>query len=216
MTVHAPIPDYEAARRAMVDSQLRPDGVIDRAVLLAMGTVPREQFVPDAVRPFAYSDRSVTLGHGRYLAAPSVLGRLLTQMIAVPGERALVVGAGSGYSTAVLSHMGVNAIALENQPELSGRARELGVDVVEGPLDAGHRKGAPYDLMLIDGAVEYLPDALIEQLADHGRLGAALIDRGVSRLIIGRKIGGSFGYLSVADAGVAPLPGFTRPKAFTF
>ena len=216
MTVHAPIPDFEAARRAMVDSQLRPEGVIDRAVVQAMGASPRELFVPEELRPVAYSDRSIALGHGRFLSPPSVLGRLLTQMIPVRGERALVVGAATGYAAAVLADMGVEVIALESQPELAARARELGVDVVEGPLDAGHGKAAPYDLMLIDGAVEHIPDALVEQLADGGRLGAASIDRGVTRLIVGRKAGGGFGYLSVADAGVAPLPGFTRPRAFTF
>lgn len=216
MTAHAPIPDFEAARRAMVDSQLRPEGVIDRAVVQAMGTVPRELFVPDELRPLAYMDRSIALGHGRFLPAPTVLGRLLTQMIPVFGERALVVGAGTGYAAAVLKEMGIEAIALESQPELAARARELGMSVAEGSLEAGHKAGALYDLILIDGAVEYLPEALIEQLADGGRLGAALIERGVSRLIVGRKARESFGYLSIADAGVAPLPGFTRPRAFTF
>jgi protein-L-isoaspartate(D-aspartate) O-methyltransferase len=216
MTVHAPIPDFEAARRAMVDSQLRPEGVIDRAVIQAMGAIPRELFVPEELRPIAYSDRSIVLGYGRYLSPPSVLGQLLTQMIPVRGERALVVGAGTGYAAAVLKHMGVETVALESQPELTARARELGVDAVEGPLDGGYKKGAPYALMLIDGGIEFIPEALVEQLADGGRLGAALIERGVSRLIVGRKAGGGFGYLSVADAGVAPLPGFTRPRAFTF
>ena len=216
MTAHAPIPDFEAARRAMVDSQLRPEGVIDRAIVQAMGTVPRELFVPDELRPLAYMDRSIALGHGRFLPAPTVLGRLLTQMIPVFGERALVVGAGTGYAAAVLKEMGIEAIALESQPELAARARELGMSVTDGSLEAGHKAGALYDLILIDGAVEYLPEALIEQLADGGRLGAALIERGVSRLIVGRKARESFGYLSIADAGVAPLPGFTRPRAFTF
>ena len=86
----------------------------------------------------------------------------------------------------------------------------------KGPLDTGWKKGAPYDHILIDGAVEYIPDAIVAQLADGGRLGAALVDRGITRLIVGRKVGGAFGYLSLSDAGVPPLPGFTRPKAFTF
>ena len=89
-------------------------------------------------------------------------------------------------------------------------------EVVDGPLEAGWRKGAPYDQILIDGAVEYVPDGIVDQLADGGRLGTALIERGIARLIVGRKAGGAFGYISVSDAGVPALPGFARPKTFTF
>src|SRR5205823_1679475 len=154
MTVHAPIPDFTAARAAMVDSQLRPQGVTDPAVLGAMGSVPREQFLPDASRPLAYVDRAVAIGPGRFLAAPAVLGQLLMEMIPLPTQRALVVGAGTGYSAAVLRAIGVDVVALESAPELGGKARELGIEVIEGPLEAGCRKGAPYELILIDGAVE--------------------------------------------------------------
>ena len=92
----------------------------------------------------------------------------------------------------------------------------MGVEVVEGPLEAGWADLAPYEQILIDGAVEYIPDAIVDQLADKGQLGTALIDRGVARLIIGRKSGGAFGYLSLGDAGTPALPGFSRPKAFIF
>jgi len=216
MTVHAPIPDFAAARAAMVESQLRPQGVSDPAVLQAMASVPREQFLPDQSRPLAYVDRAVAIGPGRFLAAPAVLGQLLTQMAPERGQRALVVGAGTGYSANLLAGMGLDVVAIESSAELAARARELGLEVVEAPLEAGHRKGAPYDQILIDGAVEVIPEAIIAQLADGGRLGAGLLDRGVTRLIIGRKAGGAFGYLSIGDAGAPALPGFTRPKAFTF
>lgn len=200
----------------MIDSQLRPQGVTDPAVLQAMASVAREQFLPDQSRPFAYVDRAVTIGFGRFLAAPAVLGQLLTRMMPQRGQRALVIGAGTGYSAAVLDAMGLDVVAVEVSPELAAKARELGVDLVEGPLEAGHRKGAPYDLILIDGAVEMIPDFIVDQLADGGRLGTALVDRGVTRLIVGRKVGGAFGHVSIGDAGVPALPGFTRPKAFTF
>jgi protein-L-isoaspartate(D-aspartate) O-methyltransferase len=216
MTVHSPIPDYGAARAAMVESQLRPQGVTDRAVLDAMGAIAREDFVPDEIKPMAYADRAVALGGGRFLPAPDVLGRLLTQMQPAAGQRALVVGAGTGYSSAVLARMGLDVVALESAPELAARARAAGIEAVAGPLEAGYKRGAPYDLILIDGAVEHVPVAIVDQLADGGRLGAALIDRGVSRLIVGRKSGGAFGYLSVGDAGTPVLPGFSRPRAFTF
>ena len=216
MTVHSAIPDFAAARAAMVESQLRPQGVTDPAVLDAMGTVAREDFLPPETRPLAYVDRAVSMGDKRFLAAPAVLGSLLMQMIPEPGQLALVVGAGTGYSAAVLRSMGLVVTALESSPELGAKARDKGIQVVEGPLDAGWAKSAPYDQILIDGAVEYLPDTIVEQLAQGGRLGTALVDRGITRLIVGRKAGGAFGYLSVSDAGVPILPGFARPKTFTF
>ena len=215
MTVHSPIPDFGAARAAMVENQLRPQGVTDAAVLQAMGSVEREKFVARQTQPIAYTDRAVAMGEGRFLPAPAVLGQLLTQMMPERGQRALVVGAGTGYSSAVLKSMGLDVLALESAPELASRARELGINIVEGPLESGWKKAAPYDQILIDGAVEFLPDALTKQLADGGRLGAALIDRGITRLIVGRSAAGAFGYLSIGDAGVPALPGFTRPRAFT-
>ena len=216
MTAQTQIPDYAAARAAMVENQLRPQGVTDPSVLDAMGSVPRESFVPEQARPLAYIDRALPIGDGRFLPAPAVLGALLMQMMPVRGERALVVGAGTGYSAAVLGAMGLVVTALEVSSELSARARDNGLQVVEGALEAGWSKGAPYDQILIDGAVEEIPDAIVDQLANGGRLGTALLDRGITRLIVGRKSGGAFGYLSVSDAGVPALPGFARPKAFTF
>ena len=216
MTVQTPIPDFAAARRAMVESQLRPLGVTDPAVLEAMGAVERERFVAEDARPLAYADRSVAIGNGRYLPAPSVLGQLLTQMMPEKGQRALVVGAGTGYSAAVLALMGLDVTALESDAGLAARARDLGAAVHHGHLEQGHKKGAPYDQILIDGAVEYIPEAIIEQLGEGARLGTALTDRGITRLIVGRKSGIAFGYLSIADAGVPLLPGFICPKAFTF
>lgn len=216
MTVHVPIPDFAAAREAMVDSQLRPQGVTHAAVLFAMAGIAREKFLPRHTQPLAYVDRAVAMGDGRFLPAPAVLGQLLTQMNPRSGQRALVIGAGTGYSAAVLAAMGLDVTALESAPELAARARELGVDIVEGDLEAGYRKGAPYAQILIDGATESLPEPIIDQLADGGRLGTALVDRGVTRLVVGRKSGNAFGYLSFGDAGVPVLPGLTRPRAFTF
>jgi protein-L-isoaspartate(D-aspartate) O-methyltransferase len=216
MTVQAPIPDFAAAREAMVESQLRPQGVTDPAVLAAMGRIHRENFLPGHARPLAYVDRAVALGDGRFLAAPAVLGQLLTQMTPERGQRALVVGAGTGYSAAVLADIGLEVTAVESSSALAAAAREQGVEVVEAALEGGFAAGAPYEQILIDGAVEYIPDAIVEQLADGGRLGTAVIDRGITRLAVGRKAGGAFGFLSIGDAGVPALPGFSRPKAFTF
>ena len=216
MTVQSPIPEFATARQAMVDSQLRPQGVTDPAVLRAMGSIEREKFLPPETRPLAYVDRAVSMGDGRFLSAPAVLGQLLTQMMARPGQRALVIGAGTGYSAEVLAAMGLDVTALESSAALASKARELGIEVVQGPLEKGYVADAPYDQVLIDGAVEYIPDVIIEQMAEGGRLGTALVDRGITRLIVGRKAGIAFGYLSLSDAGVPALPGFSRPRAFTF
>ena len=216
MTVQTPIPDFAAARAAMVENQLRPEGVTDPAVLDAMATVRREAFLPPHTRALADVDRGVSMGEGRFISAPAVLGSLLMQMMPVRGQRALVVGAGTGYSAAVLKAMGLSVTALESSAVLAAAARDNGIDVVEGVLEAGWKKGAPYDQILIDGAVEYIPDAIVDQLANGGRLGTALVDRGIARLVVGRKAGGAFGYLSMRDAGVPTLPGFARPRAFTF
>ena len=215
MTVHAPVPNFVAARQAMVDSQLRPVGVNDPAVIEAMSAVPREKFVPDEQKPLAYVDRSIPLGDGRGLPAPAVLGRLLTALAALRGERALVVGASTGYSAAVLAKMGLKVTALESSAALAAIARGNGVEAVEGPFAKGHGKASSYDLILIDGAVEQIPDALVEQLVEGGRIGGAIVEQGITRLFIGRRVGG-FGFQPIADASTPVLPGFERPKAFTF
>jgi protein-L-isoaspartate(D-aspartate) O-methyltransferase len=181
-----------------------------------MAKVKREDFVADEARPVAYVDRTVPMGDGRYLSGPVVTGKLLTALTPLAGERALVVGCGTGYSAAVLEVLGLKVLGLESSPKLAARARELGIDVVEGPLEEGWKSKAPYHLILIDGAVEFIPEAIISQLTDHGRLGAALIDRGICRLAIGRRAGKGFGLQTMADSGAAALPGFKKPRTFTF
>lgn len=156
------------------------------------------------------------LGHGRALPPPAVLGLLLTALVPQPGQRALVVGAGAGYAAAVLREIGLDTIALESSAMLAGAARERGLDVVEGPLENGHLPGAPYDLILIDGAVETIPDALVDQLKEGGRLGAALLDQGITRLVVGLKAAGGLGIHSISDSAAPVLPGFQKPRAFTF
>lgn len=209
--------DFSAARRAMIDNQLRPQAVSDPLVVTAMATVPRELFVPDASRPLAYIDRMLPLGAGRAMSPPATVGRMLTEVEPKKGERVLVVGAGTGYTAAILFEMGLDVTALESDPELHSRLAQVpGVRAVHGELAQGVASEAPYDLIVIDGAVEFIPDALVDQLAPGGRLGACLVEGGVQRLVIGRRSSHGFGTKSLADAAAAPLPGFARPRVFTF
>lgn len=208
--------DFSLARRVMVDNQLRPQGVTDRRVLDAMGKVERERFVPEASRPFAYFDRAVRIGQGRSLMPPAALGRLLTEAGPRPGERALVVGSGTGYSAAVLREIGLEVVALESDQLLAADAQAADIETVVGTLRDGWSKGAPYQLILLEGAVEEVPAAFAKQLATGGRIVGAIIDRGVARLSVGTSASGSIGWRSLADSDVEALPGFERPRAFTF
>ena len=188
------MPDFTLARRAMVDSQLRPQGVTDAAVLAAMGSVPREDFVPEGARGFAYFDRSLPLGDGKSLMAPTALGQLLSEAGPRAGEHALVIGAGAGYAAALLEAIGL---------EVTSR------DTADGP--------GGYDFVLVDGALEQVPASLGTLLNPGGRVAAALADGGVTRLAIGTAAAGStFSWRTVGDADVALLPAFRRPAAFLF
>ena len=189
--------DYDAARRAMVDNQLRPEGVTDAAVLAAMGSVAREEHVPATARGFAYFDRPIAVGDGRSMMPPAALGRLLSALAPRPGERALVVGAASGYSAAVLAAIGVDVTSIADP-------------------GAAAADGQGYDFVLIDGAVDDIPQDLVDQLVDGGRLGAAIDTTGVGRLVVGRAVAGRLGLRTIADADVPALSHDVRPRAFTF
>lgn len=210
--------DFAVARRAMVDSQLRPEGVIDAGVINAMASVPREEFVPAAAQAVAYGDRPIALGNGRAMPSPAVTGRWLSALAPRRGEKALIVGSGGGYSAALLEALGLEVTALESDasPSVAAAPQVGSIKAVTGDLAAGHRAGAPYDIILIDGAVDRVPDAIAGQLIEGGRLATAINDRGVSRLVIGRNVGGRIAFQTIVDADVAPLPGFAQPAAFVF
>ncbi|HMG47321.1 MAG TPA: protein-L-isoaspartate O-methyltransferase [Allosphingosinicella sp.] len=216
MTEHV----FEPMRRAMVASQLRTTGVNDPRVVAAMGEVPRERFVPADRLALAYADAVVPVAPGRALNPPMAVGRLLTEARLGGDERALVIGAATGYSAAVLARLVASVVALEEDDELAAFAKKAlvgsGVELVRGPLARGHAKGGPYDFILIDGAVEIVPPAIVEQIADGGEIALAILDEGVSRLAIGRVVAGAFGTTIFADAETASLPGFAKPRGFSF
>ncbi len=205
--------NFDQLRRAMVSNQLRTNQVTDAAVLAAMDAVPRERFVGADQAAVAYRDTAVPLGGGRALNTPIAIGRLLDAARPTGGMRVLVVGSATGYVAALLIEMGCVVTALEEAEALIARAA---VPTVAGPLTGGWPEGAPYDLIFIDGAIEQIPQAIVDQLAEGGQLVGAIIERGVTRLVSGRRVAGGFGVDAFADVEAVPLPGFAPAPAFTF
>ncbi len=218
--------NFTAMRRAMVESQLRTNDVNDPTLLDVILAVPREAFLPEARRASAYIDRAVPLGHGRALNPPLATARLLIEAAIQPGDHVLLVGAASGYAAALLARLGCAVVALEEDADLVALARTAladyaGISIQTGPLAGGHAKGAPYDVIVVDGAIEAMPDALVAQLKVGGRAVFASVDgagagRGVTRLSVGARSAGGFGARAFADSEAVALPGFAVPKGFTF
>ena len=213
--------DFQAMRRAMVDSQLRTNAVNDPRVTAAIEAVAREDFVPADRKAVAYIDRAVPLSDQRAMNPTLITARLIVDAGIHATDSVLIVGAASGYAAAVVAGLAASVVALESDADLVARAKQhlkgfANVSVISGDLAKGHAKAAPYDVILIDGAVEHLPEALIRQLAEGGRLAAAVVDGGVSRLCVGFKAGQGFGLTPVMDADAVALPGFAQPKGFSF
>jgi protein-L-isoaspartate(D-aspartate) O-methyltransferase len=220
--------DFTAARQHMVASQVRPNQVTDPRILAAMRQLPRERFAPRTMAARAYADEDVPLGRGRWLTEPMVIGRLVQATNARPGERALLVAAGSGYGAALLAACGAHVTALEEDPELIAMARAVlpelapSVALVTGPLTAGWKGGAPYDIVLIDGAAEEVPAALTEQVKrDGGRIVAVRAFPGaVSHAAFGEVVsaagGARIAWQPLFDCATPVLPAFRRAPSFVF
>ncbi len=220
--------DFSELRVKMVDGQLRTTDVTSLPLLTAMLSVPREAFVPENCRSLAYIDRNLLIsgesGQGaRYLMKPSPFAKLVQLAEIGPNDKVLDVGAGTGYSAAVLSKLAQSVVALESDISLADKAEstlaDLGYDnvsVVRGDLKAGHEAGGPYDAIVVEGSVEELPEALLAQLAENGRL--VVVEghgnAGVARIYL--KSNGVATGRRVFNAAVKPLPGFERAPAFEF
>lgn len=192
------LPDSKTARRAMIDSQLRTSGVNEEYVLARMLAVPREDFLPAAKAAQAYIDRAVSLGEGGHLASPLFYGKLLLEAAPTPDSRVLVVSGGTGYLAALIA-------------PLAGSVTEITA------ADAAALQGAgEYDLVVIDGAIEQLPEGLAAALADNGRIVTGLVLRQVTRLASGARIAGTVSLKPLEDLGIPVLTAFAAPSRWTF
>jgi protein-L-isoaspartate(D-aspartate) O-methyltransferase len=216
--------DYAAARLNMVESQLRTNKVTNEAVLAAFLAVPRERFVPPALRGNAYVDEDLPLGSGRHLLEPMVFARLVQLAAIEPQETVLEIGCATGYGTAILARLARNVIGIDSDPQFVGQAaarlRELGIgnaSVVEAPVAAGLPNRAPYNVILFEGAVPEIPEALSRQLGEGGRLVAVVrAGEGVGRATLVARTNGVVAHRAVFDAAAPSLPGFQPAPGFVF
>lgn len=225
--------DFARQRQSMVDSQLKTNEVTDRRILSAMAELPRERFVPQRMSLLAYIDESVEVfpardgAPARYLLPPLALAKLVQLASVEPHDKVLDVGCATGYSTALLARLAGSVIGLEPEPELASAARRLlgelsaaNATIVEGALAEGAAREGPFDVILFNGSLEVVPDALLSQLREGGRL-VAIVASGANKASLGRaylfvKAAGETSGLPHFDAGAKPLPGFSRARTFAF
>ena len=213
--------DYAARRTKMVDTQVRPSDVTKFPIIDAMLTVPREVFVPAAQREAAYVGENLPLGGGRVMLDPRTLAKLLDALDIQPTEVVLDIGCGLGYSTAVLAHLAEFVVALEDDAARATEAQailsEQGIDnaaVMTGILSDGAAKSGPYDVIVIEGAVEQVPVALLDQLKDGGRIGAIYAEAALGVVRIGHKTDGRMNWRFAFNAGAPVMAGFQKQAAF--
>lgn len=218
--------NFEKAREAMVLSQLQPSGIIDPALGEAYSAIPREMFVPNAVRGVCYCDDAVDLGGGRELIEPLYHGLMLQAAQLAPGMKVLDVGGASGYSAAILAKVGAVVTAVENDEKLLHAAQQnwmnlglTGISPYVGANAQGYAKSGPYDVIIVNGAVGYRPDVLLGQLASGGKLFCIYVNNGepIGRLISYQKLeNGEYAEKKLYDATSKFVPGFEPKQGFEF
>ena len=220
--------DFAAARLNMVESQVRPNGITDRRIIAAIEMVPREDFVPANRRAMAYMDEDVTLDHAdkasgrRALIEVMAFARMLQHAAIKPADKVLIVGAETGYGAVVVSQIAGTVVALECDAALVAEARtnlmgRANVKLVEGPLAAGVAAEQPFDVILLEGRAEEVPPALLDQLADGGRLIGVMGERETAHACVYSRSGGAIAVRQVFDASVTALPGMKMKRsAFVF
>lgn len=213
--------DFAARRTMMVDTQVRPSDVTKYTIIEAMLSIPREAYVPANKREAAYVGEHVALGGGRVVIDPRTLAKLLDALDVQPVETVLDLGCGLGYSSAVIARMAEAVVAVEEDEAMAAEAQRIlsaqGVDnaaVVTGKLAQGAAKSGPYDVIILQGAVEVLPDAIAAQLKEGGRVAALFMDGNLGIARVGYKIDGRITWRQVFNASAPVLPGFAAHRAF--
>ncbi|KIN60315.1 Protein-L-isoaspartate O-methyltransferase [Sulfitobacter noctilucae] len=213
--------DYTARRTMMVDTQVRPADVTKFNIIDAMLTVAREEFVPAAQREAAYMGENLDLGQGRVVLEPRTLAKMLDALAVSRSELVLDVGCAMGYSAAVIAHMAEAVVALEQDEAMAAEAQEAfvatGADnavMHVGPLADGAPSHGPYDVIVIEGGVSTVPEALLDQLKDGGRIAALFMDGELGEVRIGYKRGDTISWRMAFNASAPVLDGFKREKAF--
>lgn len=211
------------ARDAMVESQLRTNDVFDAPLLNAFRTVPRELFLPTAGRGLAYAELEPEAAPGRRLMAPRDLGKLLAAVAPKAGDKALELAGATGYGAAILAHCVRSVVTLDPSPELSFAARAAldqcglaNVTAVCTEARSGWPDGAPFDVIIVNGAAEIVPQAWLDQLAEGGRLAVVVREGPTGQARIYVKNGGQCAYRVAFDAAPSLAPGLARPKTFAF
>ena len=213
--------NFEMRRRMMVDTQVRPSDVTKFPIIEAMLSVAREDFVPAAQREAAYMGENIELGSGRVVLEPRTLAKMLDTLDIGNDDLVLDVRVGYGYSSAVIAHMAEAVVALEEDEDLAREAQEAlmtaGADNVAlhtGPLAEGAAQHGPYDVVIIQGGVARVPQTLLDQIKDGGRIGCLFMDGALGEVRIGYKIDGRISWRNVFNAGAPVLPGFEAHNQF--
>lgn len=215
--------DFEQARKTMVETQLRPSGVTDPALLHALRQIARERFVPPAQRVFAYGDLDIPLQENRQLLASRTLARLIQALAIQPGDRVLEIAGATGYGGALMASLGGDVTVLEPSPDLSFMARAAldgcgfgSVKIVSTDCRMGWAEGAFYDAIMLHGAAQFVPDAWLSQLKEGGRLALILREGAAGSARLFTKSRGVCGYRVLFDAQPAIVPGLEKAPAFVF
>ncbi|WP_050932056.1 protein-L-isoaspartate O-methyltransferase family protein [Aestuariivita boseongensis] len=217
------MPDYALRRRMMVDTQVRPSDVTKFPIIDAMLSVPRELFVPNGAREAAYAGEHVPLADQRVVLDPRILAKMLDALEFSGDELVLDIGGGLGYSSALMSRMAQAVVLLEEDADLAEEAQtqlsEIGADnviVQRGALAEGDSEHGPYDVIILQGGVEDLPDAIAGQLKEEGRIACLFMEGALGSVKIGRKIDGDISWRFAFNGGAPVLPGFEKQEEFSF
>ncbi|WP_293576809.1 protein-L-isoaspartate O-methyltransferase [Phaeobacter sp.] len=213
--------DFSERRRMMVDTQIRPSDVTKFPIIEAMLAVPREAFVADAQREAAYADGNIDVAEGRVLLEPRTLAKMLDALDVRPDELVLDIGCGMGYSSAIVARLAQLVIGVEENEDLASEAQDqlsaVSADnaiVHGGALVDGAAEHGPYDVLIVQGGVEVLPDTLLDQLKDGGRAIAIFMTGALGEVRIGYKSQGQMSWRLAFNAGAPVLPGFAKGKEF--